>query len=461
MNIYGLDADQNSILVYSSGETYTPFVVPFDNLTPTTVSSPLYSSYTLDWTATTTQGMELSGSIASIACDYTIVESGDLISAENEGENGRIKVSFTIDGGEFGVAQAVLTEANNLLCAVNDDENVYFGGGSGNAGRFIVYNKATKQYSALITNPITTSISAMAIDENYVYCGGTAGQFAIYNKATHSFGELVSNPIATASGAIATICCDENYVYCGGWIPSATTNYDSAFVIYDKSTRQFGALVPSPIFEISTYRRSYIFKMVIDENKIYCSSAIINNRSGEFAVYNKSTGTFGNVMSAPFQIASLGVDDSYVYLGSATGQLATYNKVNTFSQATQTALSNINHIETDNTFVYLGSASSQLLMYSKIENTFGDVINSGLQVFTGFTVDYNNIYGFGSRYVTIFGRPLISIRRTNLTDNKAPVTLIYGLGRDLVNSMRAVNVVFYDNYAKANCVYQYNTVKSY
>ena len=138
INIYGLDANQNSILVYSSGETYTPFVVPFDNLTPTTVLSPLYSSYTLDWTATTTQGMGLSDSITGIACDYTITESGDLIRAENDGGNGRIKVSFTISGGDFGVAQAVVTEANNLLCAVNDDENVYFGGGRGNAGIFII-----------------------------------------------------------------------------------------------------------------------------------------------------------------------------------------------------------------------------------------------------------------------------------------------------------------------------------
>ena len=93
MNIFGVDSNGNLNLVYSSGDVYTPFAVAYDNLTPTNTVSPLYASYQIQWTAETTQGMSLGGNITGLACNYTITESGDLISVENDGENGRICVS--------------------------------------------------------------------------------------------------------------------------------------------------------------------------------------------------------------------------------------------------------------------------------------------------------------------------------------------------------------------------------
>lgn len=465
MNIFGVDSNGNLNLVYDSGDVYTPFAVAYDNLTPTSGESVLYESYQINWTSETTQGMSLGGDITGLSCSYPITEDANLIKVENDSKNGRIKVSFSVGDGQFGDIVQTPLNVSNFGAAI-DEENIYLGGQYSSKGAFVVYDKRSEQFGDLIENPFVSSstlIMSLDVDADYVYCGGKYGEFAIYNKSTGSFGSLIPNPInSNQYGAIYSVCADKNYVYCGGAVQGEVASLDSAFVLYDKSTGTFGSLVNAPQFIISTYNHSYIAHMVQDEANVYCCSAVVNDRSGELAVYNKSTGTFGSVLSAPLKILSMCVDSDCVYLGGVGGRFAKYYKTGSFSGYISTGLGNIVSVAVDSSFVYLGDATGKLLIYNKRDGSLGDIHQSDLSVIH-FVADINNIYGHSGTALSVFHRPNISIRRKDISSGASteePITLISGFGGTLANLVGSPDLFFYDRYQKNNSLYEYSIVST-
>ena len=94
---------------------------------------------------------------------------------------------------------------------VADNANVYCGGID---GKFAVYDKTSKTFGSLITNPFgTNAIQSMVLDDSDVYCGAN-GKFAIYNKLSNTFYGLSRSPFGGTSILSSSISFEN--IYCGG-----------------------------------------------------------------------------------------------------------------------------------------------------------------------------------------------------------------------------------------------------
>lgn len=440
INIFGINSGTRD-LVYSSGETYTPFVIEFDNLTPTTATNPIYTSYTLEWTAHTVQNMALFGSFSSLTCDYTITENTGLISVENDCANGRIKVSFKAINKFYLLDNSPISDDISSLAI--DDTFVYIGSKS---GEFAKYNKETGVFS-LLSNKVFADVSqnvvwikSLSVDENHIYIGGSGfGRFVVFDKTTETFGSLISTPFGSTNREGIISCIDTNYVYAG------TDN--GKFAVYDKSTGTFGALVTNAFTQISS--------LGCDENNVY-----VGGYGGRFAIYNKSSQTFGNLIETPIgstTLRALAVDENNVYVGDASGHFSIYNKTKGIFDTTVTTLfggTQINSMVVDENYVYIGGNSGRFITYNKSTEQFGSIFQlSGALNINAMTIDNENLYvGESNGKLWYSSTGGIVIRRKETSESEFCTLL--SIGR-LETPFSISTYSFYDYYAKTNAIYEY------
>lgn len=433
INIFGINGTTRD-LVYSSGAIYTPFIIEFDNLTPTTIQNPLYTTYTLEWTAHTVQNMPLSGAYTSMTCDYTITQSTGLINVSNIGEKGCVKVNIFPNLINYRTSE-ISSMTNGILSMCHDEKKIYVGGA---AGQFAIYDKENGQFGSLIENQLSTGLYSMATDTESVYVGST-GTFAIYSKQEETFGDILYPFGNEYSWLIESICVDDNNVYIVA---------DRYFVVYNKQTGAFG-IVSSPVDSGWT-----LAQMVDDENNVYISSRKHND--SRLVVYNKSAGTFSTI-ETPFSgvspIDAMCMDNGNICMTSGN-QFVFYDvKNNYFSSQRNIPISPILSIASDSSNLYF-STTDEFVIYRKILDDFSDILDAG-----GFlTVDYNNLYlgkytdGVSSNGIMYtYHSSAVTLKRKDTTNNSTTITL------ETLNegNVPIVGYYFYDYYTKTNAIYEY------
>lgn len=452
VEIYGITSSGKD-LVYSSGNTYSPFVVHFDSLTPTTGTNPLYSSYSLYWVAHTVQNMELSGSMTGMSCDYAINETGDLIQAQNDANVGGIRVSFR---GRGGKKTSPFSPNNYIINAMaTDGQKVYCGG---TQGKFSVFDVAEDSFGTLYTTQWNAPINDCVCDEDKVYvCCGQSGvatnSLYVYTKATETFGRAITIFDSSLHFVPCALAIDNTNIYVGAYLDNSYAQQSSSFAKFQKSN------MTKTIIENPFTGRNMLC-MTSDDSNVYCAGS-----GGSFAVYNKSTGLFGSLITSPSQLAILSIDcdDNYVYCGGTSGYFALYNKsTGTFGSLipNQFGLRSITSVSVDSTSVYVGGGNGYFAIYDKATNSFGDIIdnpfrenNKGIYSIKN---DENNVYLGGQSglfYVYEKGHDIV-IRRKNLTENGGFVTLV-----SFSSQMGNKEYSFVDYYTKTNTVYEYEIIQ--
>lgn len=441
MNIFGVDSNGNLNLVYSSGDVYTPFAVAYDNLTPTNTVSPLYASYQIKWTAETTQGMNLGGNILNMACNYTINESGDLISVENDRENGRIKVSFKSEFQYIGEMVSTPFGSSDISAVCQNGDKVYCGGSD---GQFAIYDKTTNTFGSLVTNPFGgNQITAILADGTNVYVCGYGGKFAIYDTTTSAFGNAITTPFN--SNPIMCMDMDSNYIYVGA---GAVT---PRFAIYDKATGTFGSLITNP------FASGSFDAITVDARNVYCSASPY-----QFVVFSKSTQSFGSVITAPsafYYIPDLANDENYVYCGG-DGYIIKYNKkTNSFGSPIPLPFSytvRIYSLKIDGNNLYCTGTSGAFVAYNLYTDTFGDKVNTafGSSIIYGMDNDGGYLY-FGGQSGKFAVLPkYMYIRKKNITSGESEYITLF----ELLTFDYSDSYLFYDYSSKNNTLYEYEIV---
>ena len=433
LNILGITA-QGKDLVYSSGETHSPFQIDYSNLTPTT-GTGLYDSYEIQCVVVTSQRMVIDETVKGLFCNYAINGSGGMLSVENDYANGRIKASF-----EFNTVAP--TSASITALAV-DSENVYVGL-SGNG--FTVYNKSSGVFASIVAVPFGgTAASVLVVDSEKVYAAGGAGKFAIYDKSTGSFGALIATPFG--SSTIRALAVDEQNVY--------AVSDGGKFAIYNKSTGSFGSLITTPA------GTSNLWAIVADADNVYISGV-----ANKFFIYDKSTGVCGSLITTPFPsgvINSLAIDDQNVYVGgissSTVGIFGTYNKsAGSFDSpiSLPSDLVSVVMLAIDSQNVYVVSNYRNFGIYNKQKQEFSDILSNEFVAngIRAIVADGNNVYVGGTPRELIALSVSTQIRRREIgTDNYFTLLTLniaenFGLGK----------CVLYDYFAKNNTVYEYEIV---
>lgn len=451
VEIYGITSSGKD-LVYSSGNTYSPFVIHFDSLTPTTGTNPLYSSYSLYWVAHTVQNMGLSGSMTGMSCDYTITETGNLIQAQNDANVGGIRVNFRGRGGE---KTSPFSPSYPIRAMATDGQKVYCGGAS---GKFSVFDVAEDSFGILYTKG-RTPINDCVCDEDKVYiCCGESGvsdsSLYVYTKATETFGDKITIFDSSLHFVPSALAIDNTNIYVGAYLDSSYAQHKSSFAKFQKSNMT-KTIIENPFTEAN------MFCMASDDSNVYCAGG-----NGSFAVYNKSTGSFGSLITSPFSLAisSIACDDNYVYCGGAGGYFALYNKsTGTFGSLIpnpfRSNTKSITSVSVDSTSVYVGGNNGYFAIYDKATNSFGDIIDNPFfennRSILSIENDENNVYLGGASglfYVYVKERDIV-IQRKNLTENGDFVTLVS------LDSKGDKEYSFVDYYTKTNTVYEYEIIQ--
>lgn len=438
IDIYGMN-DVVKDLVYSSGDVYTPFAINFNGLLPTGAEG-LYTTYTIDLSWSTVQGMQVQSKIILLTCNYEINTSTGNISVENECENGRIKVRCVFSSAT--IWNSLGNASNTVDVMTVDSAKLYI---SVRSHYLYVYDKTTDTITSQAA-PSGLFIIGMAMDDTNLYVGGLSGRFAIYNKGTSTFGSLITTPFGTSG--INAVATDAYKVYIGG--------ASGKFAVYDKTTGEFGSLITSPT-------ESAIYFMALDNDNVYTGG-----NSGSFAVYNKANGTFGSSVSTPFEssdITTMAIDGNSVYVAGSDGKFAIYNKENgTFSGLIETPFgsSQITSITSDDKYLYIvsgdaGSSSGKFATYNKINGAFSELIStpSETAMISCITTDNDYLY-IGNIHGDIFSVSIqqpIEIQRRETNDADSHYTALIKTEYDVFSKL-----MFYDYFCKNNTLYTYRYV---
>ena len=458
VEIYGTNSDGKD-LVYSSGMVYSPFTMTFDNLLPTTGTTPIYSSYSLRWVAHTVQNMELSGAYSNMSCNYTITQIGNLIQAQNNPETGGIRVNFI--SSVSGTKTSPFSDTYSIRSMAVDGENVYCGGTS---GKFAIFDVAEDSFGTLYTQGEMT-INDCVCDEDKVYicCGDEGVQdnaLYVYTKATGTFGNKITIFDSSLYAVPSALAIDNTNIYVGAYSQFPSSQPNSSFAKFQKSDMT-KTIIANPFAGVD------ILCMVSDGSNVYCAGG-----NGSFAIYNKSTGTFGSLITSPFSssIVAIDCDDDYVYCGAINGSFAIYNKsTGTFGSLIPNPFSLnskiIASVSVDSMNVYVGGGNGYFAVYNKASGSFGELIETPFGSNKDISVvknDNNSVYlgGDNGLFYLLEKEHEVAVRRKNVTENGEFITLV------LLESQQAVKEYsFVDYYTKTNCVYEYqvrvgNTIDS-
>ena len=248
----------------------------------------------------------------------------------------------------------------------------------------------------------------------------------IYESDLENFSDLISTPFAPFD-MIYGVVGDSNNVYCG-------TTSDCKFAIYNKTTGTFGGLITNP------FGTSGIFGLATDETNVYCAGGDVLGGSGEFAIYSKTSGAFGSLITHPFGTSNLDcltVDNDNVYVGGASGKFAIYNKASgAFGSliATPFGTSRISSVAVDGINVYCATEGGKFAIYDKIAGAFGSLITNpfGINDIFSVAIDKENVYcAGGSGKFAIYNKS--SSAFGSLITTPIPPNDIYSIYGDDIN----------------------------
>lgn len=253
------------------------------------------------------------------------------------GDNGKFIV-YNKESSTFGSLVAMPsgwgTSAIYALCYYGD--YVYVGG---NNGCFAVYNKSSGSFDSLIQMPNgwgTSSLESLVLDEINIYIGGGSGKFVVYNRSTSNFGSVLDSGVGETS--ISAMANDSQYVYCGG-------RGNGLFTKYNKASEQFGTVRQSP-------NDRGIKVMEIDGSSVYCGGAKLDTTIvPNFCIYNTNNNSFSDVdFSVPLPtstntgIYSMTQDTRYIYVGGTATEFCAFTKNITYTKTAEALASCIEEL---------------------------------------------------------------------------------------------------------------------
>lgn len=140
-----------------------------------------------------------------------IGNKGVLAGADGNGQSGRLWVTTSAGGTFSNVTSQPFQSTTDSINAAAASSTAFIVAGSNlgaTAGRITRSTDPANSFSSYITNPITSSIRAIAYANGVFVAGGNSGQVCRSTDDGLTWGSLISNPFSVAGTTITNIVTD-------------------------------------------------------------------------------------------------------------------------------------------------------------------------------------------------------------------------------------------------------------